>query len=205
MANEREINPAEETPGAPGDGVDLPTEAFACPNCGQMLAPSCRVCVACHEPIDFTKVTAPVSLPQTAAPAEKHEAAEPPQARAQFSWPIFFVVFCAYIGVAFLARAYLNTLHFKIFLSSVLVASSVWVIYDAHSRKIPHPFRWGVGSILLWIIVFPWYLSRRRTPEASCPLMEGKGSLFIRALIWVVLILFVLSLLEALFVHKPPH
>ena len=28
----------------------FPTEPFPCPSCGQLLAPSCRVCVACKEP-----------------------------------------------------------------------------------------------------------------------------------------------------------
>lgn len=202
MTHENNTNPVQETADSRSPDNSFPTEAFPCPNCGQMLAPSCRVCVACREPIDFSKIRPPIIIQQ---PVPKIEEPAQVPGRAQFSWPIFFLVFCAYLAMAFLARATLNTFHFKIFLSSVLVASSVWVIFDARSRNIPHPFRWGVGSILLWIIVFPWYLSRRRAPEAPCPLMEGKSSLFIRALIWVVLILFVLSLIEALFVHKPPH
>lgn len=202
MTYEDKTNSLQETADSRSTSDSFPTEPFACPNCGQMLAPNCKVCVACREPIDFSKVKAPVIIPP---PVPKEE--EPPQipGRAQFSWPIFFLVFCAYLAMAFLARAFLNTFHFKIFLSSVLVGSSAWVVYDAYSRHVPHPFRWGVSSLLLWIIAFPWYLSRRRAPEAPCPLMEGKSSLFIRALIWVVLIFFVLSLIEAFFVHKLPH
>jgi hypothetical protein len=28
---------------------------------------------------------------------------------------------------------------------------------------------------LLWPIVFPWYLARRKTPGAPCPFVEGIG------------------------------
>jgi hydrogenase-4 membrane subunit HyfE len=110
-----------------------------------------------------------------------------------------------YLAIAVITRIYLNPMHYELLLSTLLVISSVWVSYDAHSKHLPHPLRWGVSALLLWIVVFPWYLSRRRNPQSPCPLMEAEGSVFIRALLWVLLIFFVLSLIAAVVVRKPPH
>ncbi len=181
----------------------LPTEPFPCPNCGQMLAATCKVCVICHEPVDFSKVRR-TATPWTPAPRPQEEASIK-EVKSQFSWPIFFVVVAVYLAIAVTARAYLNPIHYEALLSALLVISSVWVFYDAHSKRLPHPVRWGVSALLLWIVVFPWYLSRRRNPQSPCPLMEAEGSVFIRALIWVLLIFFVLSLIAAVVVRKPPH
>ncbi|MGH9359331.1 MAG: hypothetical protein ACRD1O_09200, partial [Terriglobia bacterium] len=79
--------------------------------------------------------------------------------------------------------------------------SSLWVFFDARLRHVPHALRWGISSLLLWIVVFPWYLSRRRAPELPCPLMEAEASVFVRALLWVVLLLFLMGVAVALF-HK---
>lgn len=47
----------------------------------------------------------------------------------------------------------------------VVVASTIWVGVDASHREWPKGSNgtgsWVVGCLLLWIIVFPWYLSRR--------------------------------------------
>ena len=44
--------------------VDFPTEAFQCPACGQLLAPSCRVCVSCKHTINPAEI---IQQPQQAA------------------------------------------------------------------------------------------------------------------------------------------
>src|SRR3972149_10952331 len=81
------------------------TEPSPCPECGQMLAASCRVCVACKIPVDYARVnikglaTLPNTLdrlsPQTIEPA-------------RFSWGIFFTVFLIYFVVASLSQAFLG-------------------------------------------------------------------------------------------------
>jgi Short C-terminal domain len=45
----------------------------------------------------------------------------------------------------------------------VVIASSMWVGVDAGKRDWPKgkPWQWVVGSLLLWIVVFPVYLWRR--------------------------------------------
>lgn len=78
----------------------------------------------------------------------------------------------------------------------VELAASAWVYYDAHARRIPRPLRWGLGSLLLWILIFPWYLSRRRTPEAPCPFVEAEVGPITRFLL-VILLTIILGSLAA--------
>ncbi|MGH9437682.1 MAG: hypothetical protein ACRD22_07245 [Terriglobia bacterium] len=177
----------------------FPAEPFTCPNCGQLLAPSCRICVACHQPIDFAKVNAPLAL--TPPPASAGESTPQPAARNQFSWGIFVVVLALYLALAIAGERFLNVTDYQLLLGSILAGSSLWVFFDARLRHVPHALRWGISSLLLWIVVFPWYLSRRRAPELPCPLMEAEASVFVRALLWVVLLLFLMGVAVALF-HK---
>ena len=39
--------------------ADFPSEPFPCPACGQMLGPSCRVCVACKQPLNPAEIKRP--------------------------------------------------------------------------------------------------------------------------------------------------
>ncbi|MGH9327645.1 MAG: hypothetical protein ACRD2B_13320 [Terriglobia bacterium] len=202
MVGESQVNTAgagvepEVVPGPPAG-----TEPFACPNCGQMLAPTCRVCVACHEPVDFAKLAQP-------EPAPSPPPVEPPltlAGKTQFSWRIFLAVLGAYIALVILTKRYMGSAEYEGVLAGVLLVTSAWVFYDAYTKRVPHPFRWGISSLLLWIVVFPWYLSRRRAPEAPCPLMEAQASVFIRALVWFVLIFFILSMVATLLTRRFPH
>src|SRR5207249_8219268 len=65
----------------------FPDEVFPCPNCEQMLAPTCRICVACRQPIDPAKITLPtIGL--------RHAAAQPSRTtrRVYFPWGLFFAL-----------------------------------------------------------------------------------------------------------------
>ena len=73
----------------PASGAEFPSEPFQCPACGQLLAPACRVCVACKHIIDPTEIrTSAAVLP--AAPAANTGRSVP---SVRFSWPIFIAVF----------------------------------------------------------------------------------------------------------------
>ncbi len=204
MTDESKANAVGSEVGAEGtvDSSDL-SEPFACPNCGQMLAPTCHVCVACHEPIDLSRIAArETELP---IPSPSGKAAPTLAGKTQFSWRIFLIVLGVYIATVILAKKYLNAVGYEAVLAGVLLVSSTWVFYDAHAKRVPYPFRWGISSLLLWIVVFPWYLSRRRAPEVPCPLMEAQTSVFIRALVWFFLIFFILSIIGALLTHRFSH
>lgn len=172
--------------------VEFPSEAFACPACGQMLAPSCRVCVACKQPINPAEIRSPEPTP--AAAFEPPRLAEP-SPTALFSWPLFFKVLLAWLVLAILSQSFLGAVRSQLLLVSLVLVTSAWVFYDARAKAIPKPLRWGVGSLLLWIVVFPWYLARRQNPAAPCRFVEAEVGPLTRALLTVLVIFFLVGLL----------
>lgn len=70
--------------------------------------------------------------------------------------------------------------------------SSLWVIFDAHQKHVARPLRWGLGTLLMWIVIFPWYLARRRTPQAPCPFVEGFGMPIALVVVLAASVLFIL-------------
>jgi hypothetical protein len=149
----------------------FPSEVFPCPACGQLLAPSCRVCVACKQPIDPAKINltpVPVSLAE-AAPAQSIIAT------VRFPWPLFLALLLIRILLAGLAERGWGLLKAELVLGAIEMICAVWVFYDANRIGAPRPFRWALGTVFLWPIVFPWYLVRRKMPRALCPFVEGIG------------------------------
>jgi hypothetical protein len=143
----------------------FPNEPFPCPACGQMLGPSCRVCVACKRPID------PLEIKRLEPPAgvtfePRRLAAQAPPLR--FAWSTFLIVLLLWFVLAAAAERLLGPVRSQWLLGSVVLLTSAWVYYDANSKRVPKPLRWGAGSLLLWIVVFPWYVARRRDPVAPC-------------------------------------
>lgn len=165
-------------------GATFPDEPFACPHCGQMLAATCRVCVACKREIDPGEIQRPPLIPAELQP----ELSTLSPTRVKFPWALFLVLLAARLWVAMTAQKYLGLLKSELVLGGVELLTGVWVTYDAWQKGVPKPFRWGAGSLFLWTIVFPWYLARRRMPRASCPFVEG------RALIVVALMAFILAI-----------
>jgi len=174
----------------PAAAVSLPDENFACPNCGQMLAPTCRVCVACKQPIDPALIQS--AAPVAALPPVESRVARSPLLRVPFPWTLFFVLFAARVAVGGLAERRWGLIKVELALAGFEMLCAIWVFYDATRMAVPRPLRWALGSLLLWPIVFPWYLARRRRPQAVCPFVEGA------ALPIVILVLVLIGLLYAL-------
>jgi hypothetical protein len=111
-------------------------------------------------------------------------------------------VLLGWLLLAGLAERVLGPLRSQFLLGGVVILSSAWVFYDAHNKLVPKPYRWGVGSLLLWIVIFPWYLARRRDPIAPCRYVEaefrGLTRLLLLVLIIVVLLGFVVMVLQQL-------
>lgn len=195
--NSNEVtNPEPVAENAPLD------EPFSCPACGQLLAPTCRICVACQTPIDLSRLkqVEPQPLP---LPLLVPEYARPPLVPARFSWRIFFGVLSMWLLAALTSTSVLGPDRSQIAMGSVVFASSLWVFYDAQKNRVPKPLRWGVGSLLLWILVFPWYLARRRTPQAPCPFIEAEAGPVARAIFTVLMVFLLLGALLMIF-HGPP-
>ena len=182
-------------------GFAFPSEAFPCPACGQMLGATCRVCVACKQPIDPTQVP----RPETPAAVAEPQAIPPPRVPARYPWSILLTALVIGYLVASVADRFLNPVNSRIVMGGLLVFSSSWVLYDARERGVPKPLRWGVGCLLLWIVFFPWYLSRRRTPEAACPFVEAERGPVLRFLLITLLVFFLFSLVMVVLKSPPPR
>jgi hypothetical protein len=162
----------------------LPAEPFPCPACGQLLAPSCRVCVACKHAIDSAEIRKPKVLPAVDEPVRR----EPEPVR--FSWRIFLIVFAIWVVGASLVQRYMNPLKGQLVLGGVQILCSFWVFYDALEKRLPRPLRWGMGTLLLWPIIFPWYLARRKAPRQPCPFVEAQVSPITGAILLILLVVF---------------
>ena len=155
-----------------------------------MLAASCRVCVACKQVIDPAQIRR--AFPTTAQPTPKVPVPLPP---VRFPWRVFFAILGFWMIGATAVQLYLGPLKSELVLGGVQILCSVWAFSDASARRLPKPVRWGLGSLLLWPIVFPWYLARRNQPQAPCPFVEGPVGPLARALLLVLLaVLFFLIL-----------
>jgi len=48
----------------------------------------------------------------------------------------------------------------------VVIGTSIWVYFDARTLAYKqNPWLWAAGSLLLWIVFFPWYLATRRQSD----------------------------------------
>jgi hypothetical protein len=188
-------NPQDFTGAPQGDAAfsnsDFPSEAFECPMCGQLLAPSCRVCVSCKQAIDPAMIHRPQAEPFPVLQAVLEP--EPPPVR--FSWPMFFAVLVASWSATILALHFLGILGGQLAISGLQLVTAVWVFADARRKLIAKPLRWALGTLILWIVIFPWYLVRRQKLRSPCPFVERETSPFTRVMILVVFIFFLLAVL----------
>lgn len=163
-----------------------------------MLAPSVRVCVACNQLIDVTQIKRPLS----GADAIRRVAAHRALAPVRFSWSTFFLAVGLWCLAAIAVQRFVGPVKGQYVMGGTVILSSAWLFYDAHVRGVPKPLRWGVASLLLWIVFFPWYLARRRTPEAPCPFVEGEVRPFLLVLLLILMVFLLVS--AVLFILNAP-
>ena len=188
-----------ETIASPATPADFPSEPFPCPACGQMLAPSCRVCVACKHAIDPAELARLQEVVLPAAPAGGAETRPQP---VRFSWPLFFVVFgvSCFLVVIF-QGLWKNQQQVLLAMGGIQTLAGVWVFFDALRQGVPKPLRWSLGSMLLPLVIFPWYLARRGTPQSPVPILERGPAI---RLVLLALLLFLLANLIFYVVQGPP-
>jgi hypothetical protein len=180
-----------------------------------MLAAACRVCVACKEPVDPSKILRPqaaasaASLPEPSALRRAplsppgvvlHQTVEAvggrPRELVRFSWRIFFVVFAIWVVGGSVVQQLLGLVEGQLVLAGVQILCAVWVYYEAQQKGLPKPLRWGLGVLLLWPLIFPWYLARRNKPEAACPFVEGPAARLAPAVLFVLLVAILFLLIK---------
>jgi len=173
----------------------FPTEPFPCPACGQLLAPSCRVCVACKHTIDPAEIRKPGVFRAVEIPARR--GLEP----VRFSWQMFLIVFAIWVVGVSLVQRFMSPLKAQLVLGGVPILCSLWVLFDALQKGLPRPLRWGMGTLLLWLIIFPWYLARRTHPEQPCPFIEARVNPRTLAVLFILLAV----LFYVIFKNAPPR
>jgi len=191
-------NPQSETVDSPAAVAEFPSEPFQCPDCGQLLAPACRVCVACKRTIDPAEIARPR---EGASPGvSTGPRAEP----VRYPWRIFF----AFLGIILIFGEILLALLGKqngpLVLQSVPILAGIWVFFDALRRRIPRPLRWALGTMLLLAVIFPWYLARRKTPQSPVPFVEAEAGPVTRFLLFALLVLILASLIFYIVEGPPP-
>lgn len=124
-------------------------------------------------------------------------------APVRFPWRLFFAVLgiSLLLGLVFLQLWGEEKARWALW--GVQSLASVWVFFDALRNRLPQPLRWGVGSLLLPVIVFPWYLARRRLPQSPCPFVEAKIGPVTRFLLVALIIFFVLNAVSYLVMGPP--
>jgi len=184
-SHESKTVPTENRP----SDEQFPAEPFPCPACGQLLAPSCRVCVACQHAIDPAEIRKPPLLPPAVTPAPRE--LEP----VRFAWRIFLIVFAIWVVGATLVQRLMPPRKAQLVLGGVQILCSLWVVSDALKKRLPRPLRWGMGTLLLWPIIFPWYLARRSRPSQPCPFIEARVKPAMVAALFILLavLLYVIS------------
>jgi hypothetical protein len=187
----------DRTDGMTAPDQYFPKEPFPCPACGQLLAPSCRVCVACKHTIDPAELPRPRVVQIAPQPPQREPEPEP----VRFSWRIFIFVLAAWVVSVTLVQRFMDPVKGEIVLIGVQILCSLWVLYDALEKKLPKPHRWGMGTLFLWLVVFPWYLARRQQPRRPCPFVEGQVSPAARA----ALVILMVVLFYLVFKQTPPH
>jgi hypothetical protein len=193
--------PGGETPDASSPAEPFPTEPFPCPACGQMLAASCRICVACRQAIHPAEIATPPAAAVSAAPAQVEEARPVP---VRYPWRIFFAVLGACLVLAQVSLAVWEEQKAALVLQTIPILVGIWVFSDALRHRIPRPFRWGVWTMLLLVFIFPWYLARRRLPQSPCP-FEAEVRPFVRFLLFALIAFFLLSAILYFMQRSAPH
>jgi hypothetical protein len=191
--NEVGLSNAQAVPvDAPASVADFPSEPFPCPACGQLLAPSCRVCVACRHTIDPAEIVRPreVVLPGASMPG-----AVPKPELVRYPWPIFFAVLGISFLLALLLEGSLGEQKAQLAMGGVQTLAGVWVFFDALRQRVPRPLRWAIGSMLLPVVVFPWYLARRNKPTSSVPFVEAQVGPVTRFVLFALLFFILASLI----------
>jgi hypothetical protein len=176
---------------SPAAASDFPDEPFLCPSCGQLLGPSVRTCVSCKHvinPAEIARTPAP-ALPTTPRPAR----IEAPRESVPYPWRILVAVMGIGMIVGLIAFALLGPQNGPKAIQAIPIVAGFWVFFDAFQRRIPRPFRWSMGTMLLLGLVLPWYLARRSKPQASVPFIESETRSTTRILLIILLVVFLIG------------
>jgi hypothetical protein len=148
--------------------------------------------VACKHTINPADIARPqeVVLPAAHAPSTG-----PRPETVRYPWLIFFAVLGVGLILGQIFLALLGEQKGPLVIQAVPVLVGLWVFFDARRQRVPRPLRWAVGSMLLLIIIFPWYLARRSKLRSQVRFVEAEVGPVTRFLLFALLIFFLASLI----------
>ena len=190
-------HPQAETADNSAPVTEFPSEPFQCPACGQLLAPSCRVCVACKHTIDPAKIARPQEV---APPAARTISKLEP---VRYPWRLFFLVLGSSFFLALIFEGLWGQQKAQLAMGGAQTLVGVWVFFDALRQRVQRPARWALGTMLLPVVIFPWYLARRNKPNATVRFVEAEAGPVTRFLLFALLAIFLASLIFYI-VKNPP-
>ena len=193
--------PERTVVGNPASVAEFPSEPFTCPACGQLLGPSCRVCVSCKHPINPSEIARTPAVPLAVAHAASAQTRLEP---VRYPWRILVAVMAIGIILGLIALALLGEQNGPKVIQAIPILAGLWVFFDAFRRRLPRPLRWGVGTMLLLALVFPWYLARRSKPESPVPFVEAEAGPVTRILLIALLVFFLIGLIFNIVQGPPP-
>lgn len=130
-------SPEAETVDRRASVAEFPSELFQCPACGQLLAPACRVCVACKHTINPAEIGRPQELVSPAVPAP---GSEPRPEPVRYPWRIFLVVLSIGLILGQIFLSLWGEQKGPLVIQSVPILVGLWVFFDALRRRIPRVF-----------------------------------------------------------------
>jgi len=185
----------------PASVPEFPSEPFPCPACGQLLGPSCRVCVSCKHPINPSDIT---RSPTVALAAAHAASAQPRPEPVRYPWRILVAVMAIGMILGLISLALLGEQNGPKVIQAIPILAGLWVFYDAFRRRLPRPLRWSIGTMLLLALVLPWYLARRSKPESPVPFVEAEAGPVTRILLIALLVCFLIGLIFNIVQGPPP-
>ena len=185
----------------PASVAEFPSEPFPCPACGQLLGPSCRVCVSCKHSINPSEIA---RTPTMALAAAHSTSTQPRPEPVRYPWRILVAVMAIGMILGLISLALLGEQKGPMVIQAIPILAGLWVFFDAFRRRLPRPLRWGVGTMLLLALVFPWYLARRNRPDSSVPFVEAEAGPVTRILLIALLVFFLIGLIFNVVQGPPP-
>jgi hypothetical protein len=121
----------------------------------------------------------------------------------RYPWRLFFVVLGSSFFLALLCEGLWGEQKAQLAMGGAQTLAGVWVFFDALRQRLQRPARWALGTMLLPVVIFPWYLARRSKPQATVPFVEAEVGPVTRFLLFALLVFFLASLIFYI-VKNPP-
>ena len=108
----------------------------------------------------------------------------------RFSWRIFLIVFAIWVVGASLVQRYMDSLKGQLVLGGVQILSSFWVLFDALEKRLPKPKggEWHPAAVADHFSLVP---GQKKRPKQPCPFVEAQVSPITRAVLFILLAVFV--------------